>query len=114
MQCARRSRDKRKEEIREIFERHNENLANITALEERVGALVKLLRDADVAIPTDAASAVCDSLAVARAAVSGELQSGGTSSPDNEELFEEMLRILDKDCYDEAGPSSTQDDDNDS
>eukprot|EP00171_Calliarthron_tuberculosum_P014390 IDg14390t1 len=63
------------------------------------------LKDADIAIPPDTAKEVCDTLAAARAAVSGELASGNISSPNNEELFEEMLRILDNDIYDEAGPS---------
>lgn len=57
--------------------------------------LVKVLEDAGVYIPPNTAFLVQESILAAQESVSGSCSSSRTNNPDNEELFEEIMAVLD-------------------
>ncbi len=107
-QSARRSRERRKQEIADLFAKYNSFLKEIDQLENRVAALESILRAADIEVPNDFGRAIIESITTARAAVEGTLELG-EDEPDNDQLFREMLNNLETDKSnrsDGAGPSN--------
>lgn len=51
MQYQRRTRERQRREYRELVERHRAQIEQISALEARVTALVRVLEDAGIAVP---------------------------------------------------------------
>ncbi len=101
-QSAKRSRARRKEGYRKLFEKFHEQTRQIAALEERVSTLMSILDDAGISIPPNLEDNVCEKVNAARAA--DREAAGGSAehsavddSPDDEQLFKEMLRILEGD-----------------
>ncbi len=69
-----------------------------------MAALEGILRQANIEIPPNFASAIIDSLSTAQAAVDGTLVPDA-DEPDNDQLLHEMLNILENN-NNSAGPSS--------
>lgn len=125
LQSAKRSRERRKEVYRKLFEKFQEHTQQIAALEERVDSLVAILQAAGITVPPELAGQVRSTVGARSGSSSSEHRetcqgaplSGsarqdiassireigrghtifGPDSPDNDELFEEMMRILGSD-----------------
>lgn len=77
-------------------------------MENRVAALESILRQANINVPDNFGRAIIESINTARAAVEGTLLPDA-DEPDNDQLFHEMLNILENgndDEKNEGGPSS--------
>lgn len=93
-----------------MFSKYQSYLQEIDQLENRIAALETLLRDANIEVPDNFGRAVIESIGTARAAVEGTLLPD-EDEPDNDQLFREMMKILeneddDGDDNDGAGPSN--------
>lgn len=88
-----------------MFAKYRSYLEEIDYLESRVNALEDILRSANIVIPQNFAPAIIDSITTAQASVEGRLLPDA-NEPDNDQLFREMLIILENDNGAEAGSSN--------
>lgn len=86
--ASRRSRDRQNEELRELVEKCNEQSEHINELEERIEALVRMLEEAGISLPSDINDTLCDNL-------------GNDIDSNAEQIFDELTHILDGDKVDD-------------
>jgi len=65
----------------------------VASLEKRVEQLVQILQNAGIDVPQNTSLLVQESISAARTAVEGNAED---ETPDNEELFEEIMQVLDQ------------------
>lgn len=95
-QYARRSRERRKDELRDLIQKHNEQITQICKLELRVDALMKIILGNEIDFPENSARNV------------HELLQEGTADLSNcERLVDEFVRILEDRACNHPGPSSS-------
>lgn len=84
LKAARRSRHHQEEELRNLIETSNRQTAQVDQIEKRIEALVTILEDAGIALPSNISDALLESL--------NEDHDGNTET--TEKFFEELSNIL--------------------